>query len=106
MEVFAAMVDLIDQNIGRVIEDLNRRGVLKDTLFLFCADNGGCPFERTRGRNLKPWDPNSYWTYDASWVQVSNTPFRLYKQNQHEGGISSPLIVHWPNGLQVKKKGS
>ena len=103
MEVFAAMVDLIDQNIGRVIEDLNRRGVLKDTLFLFCADNGGCPFERTRGRNLKPWDPNSYWTYDASWAQASNTPFRLYKQNQHEGGISSPLIVHWPNGLQVKK---
>ena len=103
MEVFAAMVDLIDQNIGRIIEDLNRRGVLKDTLFLFCSDNGGCPFERTRGRNLKPWDPNSYWTYDASWAQASNTPFRLYKQNQHEGGISSPLIVHWPNGLQVKK---
>ena len=103
MEVFAAMVDLIDQNIGRLIEDLDKRGVLKDTLFLFCADNGGCPFERTKGRNLKPWDPNSYWTYDASWAQASNTPFRLYKQNQHEGGISSPLIVHWPNGLQVKK---
>ena len=70
--------------------------------FLFCADNGGCPFERTRGRNLKPWDPKSYWTYDASWAQASNTPFRLYKQNQHEGGISSPLIVHWPKGLKTK----
>lgn len=102
MEVFAAMIDLIDQNIGRVIEDLNRRGVLNDTLFLFCADNGGCPFERTKGRNLKPWDPESYWTYDASWAQASNTPFRLYKQNQHEGGISSPLIAHWPIGIKIK----
>ncbi|MDG1324193.1 MAG: arylsulfatase [Opitutales bacterium] len=102
MEVFAAMVDLVDQNIGRLIEDLKRRKVFDDTLFLFCSDNGGCPFERTRGRNLKPWDPNSYWTYDASWSQASNTPFRLYKQNQHEGGISSPLIAHWPNGLRTE----
>ncbi len=102
MEVFAAMVDIIDQNIGRLLTDLETRGVLDNTLFLFCADNGGCPFERTRGRNLAPWDPKSYWTYDASWAQVSNTPFRLYKQNQHEGGISSPLIVHWPKGLKSK----
>lgn len=103
MEVFAAMIDLIDQNIGRLIEDLKKREVFDNTLFLFCADNGGCPFERTRGRNLKPWDPESYWTYDASWAQASNTPFRLYKQNQHEGGISSPLIVHWPAGLKAKR---
>ena len=102
MEVFAAMIDLIDQNIGRLIEDLKKRKVFDNTLFLFCADNGGCPFERTKGRNLPPWDPNSYWTYDASWAQASNTPFRLYKQNQHEGGISSPLIVHWPSGLKTK----
>ncbi len=102
MEVFAAMIDLVDQNVGRLINDLKRRKVFDDTLFLFCADNGGCPFERTKGRNLKPWDPKSYWTYDASWAQVSNTPFRLYKQNQHEGGISSPLIAHWPNGIQAK----
>ena len=102
MEVFAAMIDVIDQNIGRLITELKTRNVFDNTLFLFCADNGGCPFERTRGRNLAPWDPNSYWTYDASWAQVSNTPFRLYKQNQHEGGISSPLIVHWPEGLKVK----
>ena len=102
MEVFAAMIDVMDQNIGRLIDDLKKRKVFDNTLFLFCADNGGCPFERTRGRNLKPWDPKSYWTYDASWAQASNTPFRLYKQNQHEGGISSPLIVHWPEGLKTK----
>ncbi len=101
MEVFAAMVDLLDQNIGRIIKSLEKKGILDDTLFLFCSDNGACPFERTRGRNLKPWNPESYWTYDASWAHVGNTPFRLYKQNQHEGGISSPMIAHWPKGLKV-----
>ncbi|KAA5539173.1 arylsulfatase [Roseiconus nitratireducens] len=102
MEVFAAMVDVLDQNIGRMVEALKSKDVYENTLILFCSDNGACPFERTRGRYLKPWDPKSYWTYDASWAHVGNTPFRLYKQNQHEGGISSPLIVHWPQGLGAK----
>jgi arylsulfatase len=99
MEVFAAMIDVMDRNIGRIVSSLRDKKLLDNTLVLFCADNGGCPFERTKGATLKPWDPNSYWTYDASWAQVSNTPFRLYKQNQHEGGISSPLIAHWPTGI-------
>lgn len=102
MEVFAAMVDVVDQNVGRLVEHLKDKGVYDNTLILFCSDNGACPFERTRGKNLKPWDPESYWTYDASWAHAGNTPFRLYKQNQHEGGISSPMIAHWPNGLKTK----
>lgn len=102
MEVFAAMVDLLDENVGRLVAALKKKGVYENTLFLFCSDNGACPFERTRRPDLKPWDPKSYWTYDASWAHVGNTPFRLYKQNQHEGGISSPLIVHWPAGLKTK----
>ena len=101
MEVFAAMVDVLDRNVGRLVDYLKQHGLYDNTLILFCSDNGACPFERTRGRDLKPWDPKSYWTYDASWAHVGNTPFRLYKQNQHEGGISSPLIVHWPQGLQT-----
>ena len=101
MEVFAAMVDVLDENVGRLVEHLRDKGVLKNTLIMFCSDNGACPFERTQGRYLKPWDPDSYWTYDASWAHAGNTPFRLYKQNQHEGGISSPLIVHWPAGMQA-----
>jgi arylsulfatase A-like enzyme len=101
MEVFAAMVDILDQNVGRYIDFLKKKDLLDNTLILFCSDNGACPFERTRGRFLKPWDPKSYWTYDASWAHAGNTPFRLYKQNQHEGGISSPLIVHWPQGLKT-----
>ena len=102
MEVFAAMVDLLDENVGRLVEFLKKKDILDNTLILFCSDNGACPFERTRGRYLRPWDPKSYWTYDASWAHAGNTPFRLYKQNQHEGGISSPLIVHWPEGLETE----
>ena len=101
MEVFAAMVDVLDQSIGRLVQRLKDHDVYENTLILFCSDNGACPFERTKGRYLKPWDPESYWTYDASWAHVGNTPFRLYKQNQHEGGISSPMIVHWPRGLKL-----
>ena len=96
MEVFAAMVDCVDQNVGRLVAHLKDRGVYDNTLIMLCSDNGGCPFERTRGKNLKPWDPKSYWCYDVGWAHACNTPFRWYKQNQHEGGISSPLIVHWP----------
>ncbi len=102
MEAFAAMVDVLDRNVGRLIGYLKEKNLFDNTLILFCSDNGACPFERTRGRYLKPWDPKSYWTYDASWAHVGNTPFRLYKQNQHEGGISSPLIVSWPNRLKTE----
>jgi len=102
MEVFAAMVDVVDQSVGRLTDFLKDEGIFDNTLILFCSDNGACPFERTSGRYLKPWDSKSYWTYDASWAHACNTPFRLYKQNQHEGGISSPLIVHWPDGLKTK----
>ena len=102
MEVFAAMVDVLDQNVGRVVEKLRATNQLDNTLIMFCSDNGACPFERTKGREFAPWDPKSYWTYDASWAHVGNTPFRLYKQNQHEGGISSPMIVHWPGGLKTE----
>ena len=102
MEVFAAMVNELDQNVGRLVDYLKEKGILDNTLILFMSDNGACPFERTQGRYLKPWDPKSHWTYDASWAHLGNTPFRLFKQNQHEGGVSSPLIVHWPAGLKTQ----
>jgi arylsulfatase len=47
-----------------------------------------------------PWDPKSYWTYDKKWAHACNTPHRLYKRNQHEGGIATPLIAHWPAGIR------
>ena len=49
---------------------------------------------------LMPWDPKSYWTYDKRWAHACNTPFREYKRNQHEGGISTPLIAHWPKRIK------
>ncbi len=102
MEVFAAMVDCVDQNIGRLVKHLKDKGVYDNTLILLCSDNGACPFDRTQGKQLDPSDPKSYWCYDVGWAHVGNTPFRWYKQNQHEGGISSPLIAHWPNGLKAE----
>ncbi len=59
MEVFAAMVEVLDQNVGRLVAFLKEKGVYENTLILFCSDNGACPFERTRGRDKRPWDPGS-----------------------------------------------
>ena len=101
MAAYAGMVDCLDQNIGRLVDHLTENDLIDDTLIMFCSDNGACPFERTRGKEHRPWDPKSYWTYDTGWAHVGNTPFRRYKQNQHEGGISSPMIVSW-SGLKTQ----
>jgi len=98
--VYSAMVDRIDQNIGRMIDYLQDRGLFDNTLIILCSDNGACPFERSSRFQYTPWEGGSHLCYDASWATVDNTPLRHYKQTQHEGGISSPLIVHWPNHIQ------
>ena len=107
MAAYAAMIHRVDIDLGRVIEHLKAKGIFDSTLILFVSDNGACPFDRTGIRNGKgiearPWDPKSYWCYSPGWAHVCNTPFRLYKQNQHEGGITSPAIAHWPAGLKTK----
>jgi len=102
MAAYAGMVDRVDQETGRLVEHLRTSGVMENTLLLFVSDNGACPFERTRGKQLPPYDPDSYWTYDAGWAHVGNTPFRYYKQNSHEGGIASPAILHWPAGMNAR----
>jgi arylsulfatase len=101
MAAYAGMVDCLDQNIGRLMVQLEKMRGGDNTIVIFCSDNGACPFERTRGKTLRPWDPKSYWTYDKGWAHVGNTPFRWYKQNQHEGGITSPMIVSW-SGLKTE----
>ncbi len=100
MSVYAAMVDCLDQNIGRLAGYLEEKGVMDNTLIMICSDNGACPFERSRNLNVPPWEGGSYYLYDASWATVCNTPLKHYKQTQHEGGISSPLIVHWPGHIK------
>jgi arylsulfatase len=100
MSVYAAMVDRLDWNIGRLVSFLEEKGILDNTLVMICSDNGACPFERSRNPEIPPWEGGSFLLYDASWATVSNTPLRHYKQTQHEGGISTPLIVHWPGHLK------
>ncbi len=100
MAIYAAMVDSLDQNIGRMIAYLKDKGVYENTLILFLSDNGACPFERSEHIDIPPWKAGSWYLYDASWATVGNTPFRHYKQTQHEGGISSPFIAHWPGKIK------
>ncbi|MEM9645265.1 MAG: arylsulfatase [Planctomycetota bacterium] len=101
MAAYAGMVDRLDHEVGRLVDHLKDRGVFDNTLLIFVSDNGACPFERTQGRDRQPFDPKSYWCYDTGWAHVGNTPFRFYKQNSHEGGISSPAILHWPAGMKA-----
>ena len=104
MATYAAMIDSVDQNVGRLVKKIESLGRMDDTLILFLSDNGACPFQRSKKKtvqqNLKPWDPASFWTYDQRWAFACNTPWRKFKQNQHEGGISTPLIAHWPAGIK------
>lgn len=102
MTAFAGMVDRVDQVIGKLVADLKAKGEYENTLIMLCSDNGACPFDRTTGADKEPWDAESYWCYDTGWSHVGNTPFRLHKQNQHEGGISSPMIAHWPAGMKAE----
>jgi arylsulfatase len=97
MAVYAAQIDRMDQNIGRVLERLRAIGAEENTLVLFLADNGGCAEEVNRGvPGALPGSKDSFMSYGLPWANASNTPFRLYKHWVHEGGISTPLIARWP----------
>ena len=103
MAVYAAQIDNMDQGIGRIIETLKKNGLYENTVIMFLSDNGGCMQPISRGNSKKTEDigtPKSFESYGESWANVSNTPFRLYKKWEHEGGIISPLIVHWPRGIK------
>jgi arylsulfatase len=102
MATYAAMIDRVDQNLSRIVKHLKEKGEWDNTLLLLFSDNGACPFDRTYSKHLKPWNEESFWCYDPAWAHVGNTPFRWYKRYQHEGGIASPMIAHWPEGLQAE----
>lgn len=144
MEVYAAMLDRMDQGIGRIVAELKARGELDNTLILFLQDNGGCaevngrlgegvpradkpslpplakdamhlynrPPPQTRdgwpvrqGLGVMPGPADTFVAYGREWANVSNTPFREYKHWVNEGGISTPLIAHWPAGIAAKRRG-
>jgi arylsulfatase len=104
MAVYAAMIDRMDQGIGRVIAKLRDAGRFDNTLIFFLSDNGGCsvdPRRDTAGSdpNVPPGPARGFWGYGPPWANASNTPFRKFKQAIHEGGIATPLICHWPRGI-------
>ncbi len=122
MAVYAALIDNLDQNVGRLRSALEELGVWDDTLFIFTSDNGGSregevdgtsayfrslhhsrtgaeePFEEDLARFDRIGGPTTLPHYPRGWAMVSNTPFRLYKINAHRGGHSVPFVVSWPNG--------
>ncbi len=144
MQVYAAMIDRMDQGIGRIVAELERQDRLDDTIVIYLQDNGGCAegmgrqsnAEKIRGKSFEPlgkdglqkkiWPPmqtrdgravrtgpqaeagpeDTYIGYGRGWANVSNTPFRGYKHDAYEGGISTPFIVRWPNGLPAKQRGA
>ena len=97
MATYAAMIDEMDQQIGRLVHALREAGELDNTLLAFFADNGGCAEEPGgRNKNLIPGPKEYYTAVGPAWGWAQNTPFKRYKQFVNEGGISSPMIVHWP----------
>lgn len=103
MAAYAGLIDRMDREIGRLLKDIGDKGELDHTLVLFFSDNGACPYDRqTVGMEGQPYDPNVQWKDSTGWAWARNTPFRFYKQNQFEGGVSTPAIIHWPAGLKPK----
>lgn len=133
MQTYAAMITLMDEGVGKIVQELKRNHLMENTLILFLQDNGGCAEEVGRKYSIpskeemtphgKEWLQNfgrkvtrdgrvirtgtetlsgpedTFIAYGKFWANVSNTPFREYKQFVHEGGISTPLIAHWPKGI-------
>jgi arylsulfatase len=105
MAVYAATVSRMDKAIGDLTNGLKERGELDNTLILFMSDNGGNAEAGPQGRsNGDPTKAASNWFCGESWAFLQNTPFRLYKHYNHEGGIATPLIVHWPTGIVSKNE--
>ncbi len=98
MAVYAAIIDRMDQNIGRVLQKLEKQGELENTLIMFLVDNGACPFYSNKS-DVLPGPADSYWCQRAAWANLGNTPFRQYKQCGHEGGSHTPFIAYWPEKI-------
>ena len=102
MAVYAAMVDRMDQNIGRLLAAIEKSGDKENTLILFLSDNGGCHEAPHKGLpGALPGTPNSYDGYEYSWANASNTPFSWFKHWAHEGGSSTPFIAWYPSMIEA-----
>jgi arylsulfatase len=107
MAVYAAMIDRLDQSVGTLVEGLKERGQLDNTIIMILCDNGGNAETGPNGilKGKRPGGRMSTVFLGQNWATLSNTPFRRYKHFTHEGGISTPLIVHWPAGIPKERNG-
>ena len=126
MAIYAAMVDHMDQAVGKIVESLRQTGQLENTLIIYCHDNGACPEHlsgngwntannileaaKKAGKTVAVGDqfdvpmggPMTYGSVGHNWACAQNTPMRRYKMNVHNGGACTPAIMHWPAGLKTK----
>lgn len=106
MAIHAAMITRMDMEIARIVQQLRDMDAYDNTLILFASDNGASAEQIIRGdmhdKSALPGSAKSYLCLGPGWSTVANTPLRLHKHWNHEGGISSPLIVHWPKGITAK----
>ena len=124
MASYAAMIDRMDQGIGRILSKLKNLNLEDDTVIMFLSDNGGCaeffaedsdqaspaqyssptvdgrPMQVGNITTLRPGPDDTFMSYDLPWANASNTPFRLFKRWTHEGGISTPFIINWPKKIK------
>jgi len=103
MAVYAAMVDRVDQNVGKLVAHLKDSGAYDDTLILFLSDNGACQeggmLGRGNFREIEKRNQETSNSYGEAWANAGSTPFRLYKHFLHEGGSATPFFMHWPSRI-------
>lgn len=125
MAVHAAMIDRMDQGIGKVLKALEESNCMENTLIIFMSDNGcspeicqnyspgendrpdmmrdGTSIIYPKNKEILPGQQNTYASLGPEWANVANTPFRFWKAKMYEGGICTPMITHWPKGIKIEK---
>jgi arylsulfatase len=106
MEVYAAQTEHLDRDIGRVLAEIKKIGVVENTIVIFLSDNGGAAEDPNGGEKSAPiGSRDSFRGYARPWATVSNTPWRRHKVTAYEGGISTPFVVNWPGGIENTNRG-
>ena len=106
MAIFAAQIDAMDQGIGRIVNTLKKHRQLENTLLIFLSDNGSSSLNvHRKSRKFEDLGTQkSFESYGPSWANMSNAPNKYYKLYEHQGGVATPLIIHWPNGIKAKNE--
>ena len=100
MAVYCAMIDRVDQNLGRLFAKVKELGEWDNTLIMFLTDNGACPEQPNTTPDIPPGPVESYRTVSVGWANASNTPYRKFKSTDYEGGTRTPFIAHWPSVIK------